>query len=136
MFAEAREQKLEQLHASALRRFKHGGLLRGWGSWIELYREAEYRRYTEKMQKQVANTLRTPGLARGFGHWRDRWNRKVNAKRDAQLAQAAGVGRSVEERLTIVEARRDEALSTIEVRSQLPTRRWHTLWRTHRGCLR
>ena len=55
----AKEERIEHLKRSAMRRIANQGLINGWGAWHEMYEDAMHQK---RMLKNAASRLTRPAL--------------------------------------------------------------------------
>lgn len=115
--ARDREVRISELHAVALRRLQHFGVLRAWGTWRELY---EHRAHHREHIIEVLSTMRNPGLARSLGRWRNVWRLQAELARKVEHTEALRKQAELGQRFVEVERERLEALESVaSVRSHL-----------------
>ncbi len=92
--AKAREERIELLRRSAVRRIKNKDLSAGWGAWHARWAA---KAYALGRLRACANKLHTPGLTAAFEAWADWW---TELKRE-QLEEQLGAGNSAYEALQV-----------------------------------
>ena len=68
--ANQKDQRIEHLHARAVKRFGNQGVIRGWTAWQDQWL-AKCRR--KRMLKAAAARLTKPKLTASLAHWRNDW---------------------------------------------------------------
>ena len=68
--ANQKDQRIEHLHARAVKRFGNQGIIRGWTAWQDQWL-AKCRR--KRMLKAAAARLTKPKLTASLAHWRNDW---------------------------------------------------------------
>lgn len=96
-----RQTRIEAIVQSASRRIQHAGLLRGWTTWADGYREYKANARRAKTLLQVRQRLHKPALAVPFLQWKDMWEETLEARRDAGR-------KSVDEQLDEERMRREQ----------------------------
>lgn len=74
--------------------------------WQSLHRYLEVTLQTQTRQRtrDILNTMRQPGLAHGYGRWRDRWALRAKLNRHADLAVEEANEKSLAQRFAEVSA--------------------------------
>ena len=75
-----KQQRIEQLHQQAARRFGKAEYLRGWTAWLDLYQEQQRHK---RMLAAAAARLMRPKLAASLTHWRADWQLEQRAVLEA-----------------------------------------------------
>jgi hypothetical protein len=76
-----KEERIELLRRQIMRRVLNHGMTQGWTAWVDFW---ENKTYAMHRIRQIANRLRTPGLARAFEWLVVEWQ---ECKREAELAE-------------------------------------------------
>ena len=68
------------------------------------YEEVTLKTEMRQRTRDILNTMRQPGLALGFGRWRDRWALRVKLNRHSELAAEEAKEKSLAQRFAEVSA--------------------------------
>jgi hypothetical protein len=68
------------------------------------YEEVTLKAETRQRTRDILNTMRQPGLALGFGRWRDRWALRAKLNRHSELAAEEAKEKSLAQRFAEVSA--------------------------------
>ena len=68
------------------------------------YEEVTLKTETRQRTRDILNTMRQPGLALGFGRWRDRWALRAKLNRHSELAAEEAKEKSLAQRFAEVSA--------------------------------
>jgi len=68
------------------------------------YEEVTLKAETRQRTRDILNSMRQPGLALGFGRWRDRWALRAKLNRHSELAAEEAKEKSLAQRFAEVSA--------------------------------
>jgi hypothetical protein len=129
-YEEEKAARVQAIVEAAARRVQHAGLLRGWTTWAEGYREYRREARRAKLLQQARQRLHKPALANPFLYWKGCWEEVVAARRERgvtsaeeRLASAEEARRSAEEeadalRGTVAELERRQGLMQIALHDE------------------